>query len=84
MCSIKLKFANILSKKVNSLGFFGFVDDDDAAADQQQGNDDGNGARASALAEQQCAQQHAKDRFIKPKTDTRLTGLTASRRDHSE
>ena len=61
MYSIKLKCANALPKKVSSLGFFGFVDDDDAAADQQQGNDDGNGARASALAEQQCAQQHAKD-----------------------
>ncbi len=82
--SIKLKCANTIPKKVRSLGFFGFVDDDDAAADQQQGNDDGNGARASALAEQQRAQQHAKTGFIKPKTDTRLTGLTASRRDHSE
>lgn len=55
VCSIELKCANVLSKKVSSLGFFGFVDDDDAAADQQQGNDDGNGARASTLAEQQCA-----------------------------
>lgn len=84
MCSIELKCANALFKKVSSLGFFGFVDDDDAAADQQQGNDDGNGARASALAEQQRAQQHTKDGFINPKTETRLTGLTASRRDHSE
>ena len=67
MYSIKLKCANALPKKVSSLGFFGFVDDDDAAADQQQGNDDGNGARASALAEQQCAQQHAKDRVHKAK-----------------
>ena len=61
VCSIKLKYANALPKKVSSLGFFGFVDDDDAAADQQQGNDDGNGARARAFAEQQRAQQHTKD-----------------------
>lgn len=84
MYSIKLKCANILPKKVSSLGLFGPVDDDDAAADQQQGNKYGNRARASTLAEQQRAQQHAKDGFINPKTETRLTGLTASRRDHSE
>lgn len=52
VCSIKLKYANALPKKVSSLGFFGPVDDDDAAAGQQQGNDDGNGARARAFAEQ--------------------------------
>lgn len=83
MYSIKLKCANALPKKVSSLGFFGFVDDDDAAADQQQGNDDGNGARASALAEQQCAQQHAKDRdrdssLAAPLTISSLAKLVAT------
>lgn len=84
MCSIKLKFANTLSKKVSSLGLFRFVDNDDAAADQEQGNKYGDGARASALAEQQRAQHHTKEGVINPKTETQLTGLTASRRDHSE
>ena len=74
----------LFSERGSSLSLFGLVDDDDAAADQQQGNDDGNGARAGALAEQQRTQQHAEDRVINPKTETRLTGLTASRRDHSE
>ena len=67
MYSIKLKCANILPKKVSSLGLFGPVDDDDAAADQQQGNKYGNRARASALAEQQSAQQYAKDWIHKAK-----------------
>ena len=67
MHSIKLKCVKALPKKASSLGFFGFVDDDDAAADQEQGNDDGNGARASALAEQQSAQQYAKDWIHKAK-----------------
>lgn len=56
VCSIKLKCANTLSKKVSSLGFFGPVDDNDAAADQQQGNHNGNRTRSGALAEQQRAQ----------------------------
>ena len=85
MYSNKLKCANNLSKKVSSLGPFWFVDNDDAAADQQQGNDDGNGARAGALAESSSALSSTpKTGFINPKTETRLTGLTASRRDHSE
>ena len=75
MYSIKLKCANALPKKVSSLGFFGFVDDDDAAADQQQGNDDGNGARARAFAEQQRAQQHAKDGVHKPKDRDAADGV---------
>ena len=75
MCSIKLKYANALPKKVSSLGFFGPVDDDDAAADQQQGNDDGNGARVSALAEQQRAQQHTKDGVHKPKDRDAADGV---------
>lgn len=75
MHSIKLKCVKALSKKVSSLGFFGFVDDDYAAADQQQGNKYGNGARASALAEQQRAQQHAKDRVHKPKDRDAADGV---------
>ena len=84
MCSIKLKCANALSKKVSSLGFFGFVDDDDAAAGQQQGNDDGSGARAAPSPSSSALSSTPKTGFINPKTETRLTGLTASRRDHSE
>ena len=57
------------------LGLFGLVDDDDAAADQEQGNDDGNGARASALAEQQRAQRYAKDRVHKAKDRNAADGV---------
>ena len=63
------------SERGSSLGFFGFVDDDDTAADQQQGNDNDNGARAGALAEQQRAQQHAKDRVHKPKDRDSADGV---------